>query len=138
MRSWRTYIGACMLHSSFYPTFLLLHLFFLFLPFLFPPSPLPPYFFISPLLAHFLHLQFHCFPPLPSSTLPIQTLRCNSTVAALWPCPHHGHSGLPHGSSVCLPPPHPESCWPGGHAVPLGQDLHRLDLLRHLWKTSDH
>ena len=68
---------------------------------------------------------------------PIQTLRCNSTAAALWPCPHHGHSGLPDGSSVCLPPAHPESCWPGGHAVPLGQDLHRLDLLRHSWKTPD-
>ena len=128
------YIRTCMLRSVIF----LPHLFFFFLPSLLVssfPSLLP---FPSLGQFHFLHLQFHsihCFPPLPSSTLPIQTLRCNSTAAALWPCPHHGHSGLPDGSSVCFPPAHPESCWPGGHAVPLGQDLHRLDLLRYSWKT---
>ena len=129
------YIRTCMLHSVIFS----------------PHLPSSPSFFLSPSLLVSSFPSLLPFPspgpfpssPIPfnpllsSSTLPIQTLRCNSTAAALWPCPHHGHSGLPDGSSVCFPPAHPESCWPGGHAVPLGQDLHRLDLFRHSWNTPD-
>ena len=46
--------------------------------------------------------------------------RRNSTAAPLWPCPHHGHPGLPDGGAVCLPAAQAGPGWVGAHAVPPG------------------
>ena len=133
--------------SIYLPTFFLLLFYLVSFSFLHPLSPslivlIPPLPRSSPLSPSLLHFLSPGLWPVPSISNPIPLLssslsstlpfRCNSTASALWPCPHHGHSGLPDGSSVCLPPAHTESCWVGGHAVPLGQDVHRLVTFLHL------